>query len=99
MTWLMLSMEGEKKQDNKLTILYWERLCVRTMAGCQNGRCGRQAGGHRPPNSSGARGWRSWSITRSLNIHFLMNPLVNLPGIQLRMYPLVDKSIFTGVPK
>jgi hypothetical protein len=88
MTWLMLSMEGEKKQDNKLTILYWERLCVRTMAGCQNGRCGRQAGGHRPASSSahegGARG-----PSLDLNIQFLMNPLVNLPGIQLRMYPLV----------
>jgi hypothetical protein len=82
MTWLMLSMEGEKKQDNKLTILYWERLCVRAMAGCRDaGKMAELAGvAGKPAVTTSpatvwqrARGRRPWSIDHSIIQHSVLN--------------------------
>jgi hypothetical protein len=66
MTWLMLMLRGEekKKQDNKVVILYWERLCVRTMAECRDaGQMAELAGaaGRRSP----ATGHRVAARTRA----------------------------------
>jgi hypothetical protein len=97
MTWLMLMLRGEekKKQDNnEVVILYWERLCVGTMAECRAEETQgiwqswpvRPAGGHRPPATAWqrARGRRRpWSIAPPPSIQILMYPLFNLPGIQL----------------